>query len=163
MVTELGVPTTTEDSLRRYVGKRLQDVILTVEQTVGRPMASDFVSAYQQRTLARLRAEVRLVEGARDFLDVFAHVPRYIASTSPPDRIAACLETLGLVDVFGDRVFSASQVARGKPHPDIFLHAAQRMGVAPADALVIEDSVGGVRAAIAAGMKIGRASCRESV
>src|SRR6185312_13127592 len=96
MVTELGVPTTTEDSLRRYVGKRLQDVILTVEQTVGRPMAGDFVESYQQRTLARLRAEVRLVEGALDFLDAFAQVPRCIASSSPPDRIAACLETLGL-------------------------------------------------------------------
>lgn len=154
MVTELGVPTTTEDSLRRYVGKRLQDVILTVEQTVGRPMASGFVEAYQRRTLARLQAEVRLVEGARSFLDNFAHVPRCIASSSPPDRIAACLETLGLVDLFGDRVFSASQVARGKPHPDIFLHAAERMHAAPSDALVIEDSVGGVRAAIAAGMTV---------
>lgn len=154
MVTELGVPTTTEDSLRRYVGKRLQDVILTVEQTVGRPMAGDFVVAYQQRTLERLRAEVQLVAGARDFLDTFADVPRCIASSSPPDRIAACLDALGLVDVFGERVFSASQVARGKPHPDIFLHAAERMGAPPADALVIEDSVGGVRAAIAAGMTV---------
>jgi HAD superfamily hydrolase (TIGR01509 family) len=154
MVTELGVPTTTEDSLRHYVGKRLQDVILTVEQTVGRPMASDFVAAFQQRTLARLRAEVRLVEGARAYLDAFADVPRCIASSSPPDRIAVCLETLGLVDLFGERVFSASQVARGKPHPDIFLHAAERMGVPPTDALVLEDSVGGVRAAIAAGMTV---------
>ncbi len=154
MITELGVPTTTEESLSRYVGKRLRDVILTVEQTVGRSMGRDFVDSYQQRTLERLRVDVRLVEGARAFLDTFADVPRCIASSSPPDRIAACLATLGLVDAFDGRVFSASQVERGKPHPDIFLFAADRMGVPPSDALVIEDSVGGVRAAIAAGMTV---------
>jgi HAD superfamily hydrolase (TIGR01509 family) len=154
MLTELGAPTTTEESLSRYVGKRLRDVILTVEETVGRPMATDFVESYQQRTLARLRADVRLVDGARAFLDSFADVPRCIASSSPPDRIAACLGTLGLVDLFDGKVFSASQVERGKPHPDIFLFAADRMGVSPADALVLEDSVGGVRAAITAGMTV---------
>jgi HAD superfamily hydrolase (TIGR01509 family) len=154
MITELGVPTTTEDSLSRYVGKRLRDVILTVEQTVGRSMGRDFIDTYQQRTLERLRADVRLVEGARVFLDTFADVPRCIASSSPPDRIAACLDTLGLVDAFDGRVFSASQVERGKPYPDIFLFAADRMGVPPSEALVLEDSAGGVRAAIAAGMTV---------
>src|SRR5262249_53889611 len=104
MLTELGAPPTTEESRGRYVGKRPGDVIRTVEEAVGRPMAADFVEAYQQRTLARLRADVQLVEGARVFLDSFADVPRCIASSSPPDRIAACLGTLGIVDLFDGRV-----------------------------------------------------------
>ena len=154
VVTELGVPTTTDDSLQRYVGKRLQDVMLSVEEAVGRPVPGDFVESFQRRTLARLRDDVRMVEGARGYLDAFAHVPRCIASSSPADRIGVCLVTLGLTDLFDGRVFSASQVARGKPHPDIFLFAAERMGVSPAEALVLEDSVGGVRAAVAAGMTV---------
>ncbi len=77
---------------------------------------------------------------------------RCIASSSSPDRLAACLDILGLADSFGAHVYSASQVKRGKPHPDIFLHAARQVGVAPAEAIVLEDSEGGVRAAVAAGM-----------
>ena len=65
-----------------------------------------------------------------------------------------CLDLLDLTDLFGAHVFSASQVARGKPHPDIFLHAAEQMRTDPHDALVIEDSIGGVEAAVAAGMTV---------
>ena len=154
VVTELGMPITTEDSLRLFIGKRLQDVIVAVEAHVGRAVPGDFVESFQRRTLERLKAEVRLVEGARAYLDAFADVPRCIASSSSPDRLAACLEVLELADAFDGRVFSASQVARGKPHPDIFLYAAEQMRVSPAEALVLEDSVGGVRAAVAAGMTV---------
>ena len=77
---------------------------------------------------------------------------RCIASSSSPDRLAACLDILDLASAFGEHVYSASLVPRGKPHPDLFLDAASRLGVAPADAIVVEDSEGGVRAAVAAGM-----------
>jgi beta-phosphoglucomutase-like phosphatase (HAD superfamily) len=95
-----------------------------------------------------------MVEGAREYLNAFAEVPRCIASSSPLERIDVCLVTLGLAEWFEGRVFSASQVARGKPHPDVFLYAAERMSVPAADALVLEDSVGGVRAGVAAGMTV---------
>jgi beta-phosphoglucomutase-like phosphatase (HAD superfamily) len=65
-----------------------------------------------------------------------------------------CLDVLGLKEAFGTNVFSAELVLRGKPHPDIFLYAAKRMNLAPAECLVIEDSVGGVQAAIGAGMTV---------
>jgi HAD superfamily hydrolase (TIGR01509 family) len=153
-ITELGVPTTADDSLRVYMGKRFHDVIAGVEQAVGRPLPPEFPSDFQRRTLARFREDLRLVDGARAYLDAFSQLPRCIASSSSPDRLSFCLDLLGLTDLFGPHVFSASQVARGKPHPDIFLHAAEQMRTDPRDALVIEDSVGGVQAAVAAGMTV---------
>jgi HAD superfamily hydrolase (TIGR01509 family) len=95
--------------------------------------------------------ELRERKGAREFIESFIDIPRCIASSSSPDRLALCLEVLGLTNLFQGRVFSASNVARGKPYPDIFLHAAQQLGVNAADCVVIEDSVGGVMAACAAG------------
>ncbi len=80
--------------------------------------------------------------------------PICVASSSAPDRIALSLEVTGLAPIFGDHVFSAEQVAHGKPAPDLFLFAAKSMGVAPQDAIVIEDSPAGVTAARRAGMGI---------
>lgn len=153
-ISELGVPTTTEDSLLRYMGKRFPDVIAAVEHAVGHPLPPDFPTTFQQRTLARFQEDLRLVEGARAYIDAFPNIPRCIASSSSPDRLSFCLDLLDLTGAFGPNVFSASQVARGKPHPDIFLHAAEQMRTPPSDALVIEDSIGGVQAAIAAGMTV---------
>lgn len=154
IVTELGVPTTLEESYRLYMGKRFVDVIAAIETSVGRPLPSSFASDYQARTLERFRRDLRFVDGARDYIDAFAHLPRCIASSSSPDRLALCLEVLDLQPAFGTRVFSASAVPRGKPHPDIFLHAAEQMGCAPADSIVIEDSASGVTAGVAAGMTV---------
>jgi HAD superfamily hydrolase (TIGR01509 family) len=153
-VSDLGVPTTAEDSLRLFVGKRFEEVIAGVAATIGRAVPTDFPQVFQQRTLQRFRDELQMVDGARAYIDAFRSVPRCIASSSSPDRLALCLDVLKLAELFGPHVFSASQVARGKPHPDVFLHAAEQMGVAPRDALVIEDSAGGVQAALAAGMTV---------
>jgi HAD superfamily hydrolase (TIGR01509 family) len=153
-ITELGVPTTTEDSLLRYMGKRFHDVIAAVEHAVGQPLPPDFPTTFQQRTLARFKKDLRLVEGACAYIDAFPAIPRCIASSSSPDRLSFCLDLLNLTDAFGANVFSASQVARGKPHPDIFLYAAEQMRTPPSEALVIEDSIGGVQAATAAGMTV---------
>jgi beta-phosphoglucomutase-like phosphatase (HAD superfamily) len=154
IITELGVHTTLEDSYRLYMGKRFADVIAAVEATVGQTLPSGFPAEFQARTLARFRKELCFVEGARAHIDSFAYVPRCIASSSSPDRLAVCLGVLGLQSTFGSNVYSASSVTRGKPHPDIFLHAAEQMGAAPADCIVIEDSASGVTAAVAAGMTV---------
>ena len=153
-ISELGVPTTADDSLRLYMGKRFHEIIAAVESVVGRKLPADFPNAFQQRTLARFREELRLVDGARAYIEAFATIPRCIASSSSPDRLSVCLDLLDLTDLFGAHVFSASQVARGKPHPDIFLYAAEQMRTDPREALVIEDSIGGVEAAVSAGMTV---------
>lgn len=152
MVTQLGVPTTLEDSYRLYMGKRFGDVIAAVEGAVGRELPQTFAVDFQARTLERLGRELRPVPGALEFMRLFDAVPRCIASSSSPDRLEVCLDALGLRAAFAGCVFSASSVARGKPFPDIFLHAAAKMGVDPGHCIVIEDSPSGVEAAVAAGM-----------
>jgi HAD superfamily hydrolase (TIGR01509 family) len=112
----------------------------------------DFADALTARTLARFRRELREVPGVRSYVAAFAGMKRAIASSSSPERLAGCLDILGLADVFPEHVYSAACVARGKPHPDLFLHVASQVGVAPAEALVIEDSASGIRGAVAAGM-----------
>jgi HAD superfamily hydrolase (TIGR01509 family) len=153
-VTELGVPTTLEDCYKLYMGKRFNELMAAVETSLGRPLPEGLSAAFQARTLERFRGELRLVAGAQQHLDAFAHLPRCIASSSSPDRLAVCLDVLELHNDFAGKVFSASAVSRGKPHPDIFLHAAERMRCEPADCIVIEDSASGVTAGIAAGMTV---------
>ena len=151
IVTELGVPTSLDDAYRTYMGKRLVEVIETIERVTGRKLPADFADRYQQRTFDAFRARLKPVDGAREFVESWRSLPNCIASSSSPERLALSLEVLNMASLFEGRVFSASNVARGKPHPDIFLHAAEQLGVNPADCIVIEDSVGGVTAARAAG------------
>ncbi len=152
MVSQLGVPTTLEDSYRLYMGKRLGVVIAAVQSAVGRELPHSFASDLQARTLDRLGRELRPVTGALPFIRAFDRVPRCIASSSSSDRLEVCLDALQLRSAFAGRVFSASVVSRGKPFPDIFLHAAEQIGAAPRACIVIEDSPAGVEAAVAAGM-----------
>lgn len=154
VVSELGVPTTLEDSYNRYMGKRFPDVIAAVQADVGRPLPTTFAEDFQARTLAALRRDLKPVSGARDYIEAFDAIPKCIASSSSPDRLNLCLDVLALRTVFGSRVYSASLVPRGKPHPDIFLHAAKRMEAAPSRTIVIEDSASGVEAGVAAGMTV---------
>ena len=151
VVSELGVPTSLDDAYRTYMGKRLNDVIETIERVTGCKLPADFADSYQRRTFDAFRARLKPVDGAREFLAAWREVPNCIASSSSPERLALSLEVLDMASLFQGRVFSASNVARGKPHPDIFLYAAEQLGISPADCIVIEDSIGGITAARAAG------------
>jgi len=152
MMSELGSPMTTEDCLRTFVGKRLDDVVAEIGVATGRRVGPQTGEELTRRTLARFRAELREIAGLRGYLAAFEHVDRCIASSSSPERLAECLRVLELDQVFGAHVYSASQVRRGKPHPDLFLHAAKRCAASPAETIVLEDSESGIRAAVAAGM-----------
>ncbi len=153
-ITELGVPTTLDDAYRLYMGKRLADVITSVEVELGHALPRDFPAEFQARTLARFRKELRPVDGVYDYIDAFSDVPRCIASSSSPERLSVCLKLLRLEKAFGVHVYSASNVPRGKPHPDLFIHAAERMGANVTRTVVIEDSTSGVQAGVAAGMNV---------
>ena len=152
IVTRLGHATSLDQSLDRYAGRRWDDAMAEIEAAIGEPLPTDFSSELKRATLDRFRTDLREVSGAADFIRRFANLPRAIASSSSLDRLQLCLSVLGMEAQFGDRVFSADMVARGKPHPDIFLLAAGRLGVSPDRCLVIEDSTGGIQAAVAAGM-----------
>jgi HAD superfamily hydrolase (TIGR01549 family) len=152
IVTALGHPTTLDQSLTRYSGSRWDEVMAEIEVAIGKPLPSDFSGQLKLATLDRFRTDLKEVSGATNFIRRFSNIPRCIASSSSIDRLQLCLSVLKLEAEFGNHVFSADMVARGKPHPDIFLFAAAKLGVSPNECLVIEDSAGGIRAAVAAGM-----------
>jgi HAD superfamily hydrolase (TIGR01549 family) len=152
IVTGLGHSTSLDQSLARYSGRRWDDVVAAIEANVGKPLPVDFSSELKLVTLERFRTDLKEVSGAGEFIRQFSHIPRCIASSSSIDRLKLCLSVLELESEFGGNVFSADMVARGKPHPDIFLFAAEKLGVNPDSCLVIEDSAGGIKAAVAAGM-----------
>jgi beta-phosphoglucomutase-like phosphatase (HAD superfamily) len=136
------------------MGKRWQDMVEAIESGIGGAVPDTFSDDLRAAILARFRTDLREVEGASAFIRRFVGIPSCIASSSSAERLRLCLEVLGLSEVFGGNVFSADMVTRGKPAPDLFLLAAGKLGVAPADCVVIEDSVGGVLAGVSAGMRV---------
>jgi HAD superfamily hydrolase (TIGR01509 family) len=152
IVTDLGHPTTLDQSLVRYSGRRWDEVMAEIEVAIGKSLPSNFSSELKRATLDRFRTDLKEVSGVADFIKRFSHIPRCIASSSSIDRLQLCLSVLALEAEFGNHVFSADMVARGKPYPDIFLFAAGKLGVSPDECLVIEDSASGIKAAVAAGM-----------
>ncbi|WP_030763420.1 HAD family phosphatase [Streptomyces griseus] len=156
-LTELGHPTTYEDSLRDYMGAAMHRVHDLVRERSGQRLPEDFDEAFHARVFAAFRAELEPVPGAADVLKalVAAEVPYCVASSGSHERIRVGHRKTGLDAWFPDElVFSAEDVGRGKPAPDLFLHAAERMGVAPGRCVVVEDSRLGVQAALAAGMDV---------
>ncbi len=153
VATELGHPMTALEGVAYFGGSTLGQQVEKFTKLAGRDMPENFGHELHERTLGALSA-VRPIEGLGDFLDWLDAKPRCIGSTSALDRIEHCLNATGLTPRFGGNVFSVAMVKRNKPAPDIFLYAAAQMGVAPARALVIEDSPHGVQAGLAAGMTV---------
>ena len=151
-ITDLGHATNLEDALEHYSGRRWDDAIAAIESAVGKPLPGSFSDDLKLAILDRFRTDLTEVSGAGKFIQTFSDVPRCIASSSSIDRLQLCLSILNLTDKFGSNVFSADMVSRGKPHPDIFLLASDKLGVSPKSCLVIEDSISGIKAAVAAGM-----------
>lgn len=135
------------------VGIPWSDAIKIIEAAHGRALPADFEQRIEDAVALRLESELRALPGVRAALDAIGG-RRCVASSTSLAPLRRNLAITGLIDLFDPHVFSASQVARGKPHPDVFLFAAAEMGVQPQDCLVIEDSVPGVLAARAAGMRV---------
>jgi HAD superfamily hydrolase (TIGR01509 family) len=153
MLAELGWRMTPAECRARFMGKATRDVLNEIEAGLGRPVPADFGEEMKTKLFARLRRELQPVRDIRDVVAGLAY-PVCVASSSQPERIALSLEVTGLAPLFEGRVFSAAEVEHGKPAPDLFLHVAARMEVAPREAIVIEDSPVGVIAARRAGMGV---------
>ena len=153
MVSRLGHPMDLAGSLRTFAGQSLADVVRTTERLVGSAVPDTWGAEWQRQVLVRFARDLRPVAGVAAAIEASPGL-RCVASSSHPERLARSLELTGLAPLFAGHVFSAAAVARGKPAPDLFLHAAATMGVAPARSLVIEDSRTGVLAAQAAGMRV---------
>jgi HAD superfamily hydrolase (TIGR01509 family) len=135
-----------------FTGRRPADMVLEVEHAAQRKLPADFAQTLTSATLARFRQELRTTAHAAYAL-TWLRGRKCVASSSPPDRIRLSLEATDLIRFFDPYLFSAIDVAKGKPAPDLFLHAAARMDAEPSECIVVEDSPVGVAAAVAAGMR----------
>lgn len=152
--TAIGVPMTREASIATFVGRSMASVMAMLAERRGAPVPDGFLDAVQAETFARFKTDLRPVAGIAEALDAIeaeGHAT-CVASSGGHDKLAVTLGLTGLAMRFSGRIFSATEVARGKPAPDLFLHAARRMGVEPGRCAVVEDSRPGVEAARAAGM-----------
>jgi len=153
MLAEIGMPMSLEDTIATFMGHSMSACVSIIEARTGRAIPTTFVADFRERTFDVFRRELRPVSGIESVLDAIDR-PFCVASSGPPEKIQLTLSITGLLPRFAGRIFSAVEVARGKPHPDLFLHAANKMGVAPAACVVVEDSARGVQAAVAAGMRV---------
>jgi HAD superfamily hydrolase (TIGR01509 family) len=153
-LSAIGMPTSFEEALRDYYGHNWRETQRRIEERLGRPLPDDFRETHRVRSRAWFDRGFDPVDGAVAFLERTEGMPRAIASSSSAAYINAALKQFGLAGHFGDKIFSADGLARGKPHPDIYLMAATGLGIAPHRCLAIEDSPVGARAAVAAGMHV---------
>ena len=151
-----GLDWSVEETMRRLMGLSLKTGVEICEDELGRKLPDDFVEKMQAVTYQTFRdAPLQAVAGVKDAITALqaAGLDTCVASSGTPEKMRFTLGLTGLWDLFDGRIFSASQVPRGKPFPDLFLHAAISMNVQPFDCVVVEDSVPGVQAARSAGMR----------
>jgi D-ribulokinase len=150
---EAGLRLTEEETRERFLGMRLDSVLRIAEAELGAPLPKEFSDDLAHEILTAFAHELKGVERVREAVKgLRARV--CVASSSAPERVRLALRVAGYESLFAPNIFSAAEVAEGKPSPDLFLFAARAMGAAPKDCLVIEDSVAGVAAARAAGMMV---------
>jgi len=152
LLTQAGLPTTFEDCMRDYRGRSMKSVLALATQRHGAPLPADITERYYAEAKTAFARELQPVPGVIDALDRIA-LPACVASSGPHHKMAMTLRHTGLWERFEGRIFSATEVQHGKPAPDLFLHAARTMGFDPASTAVVEDSVPGIEAARAAGMR----------
>lgn len=149
-LSAIGVAMTAEDAAARFTGLRMPDCYALVEQDFGIAVPAGFHDRLQAETFARLRRDLQPMPGAAQMLAAL-EMQKVVASSSEPEKIALSLQATGLAAHFS-RTYSGTQVARGKPAPDLFLWAAQSCETLPDACCVVEDSDPGVQAGLAAGM-----------
>ena len=137
----------------RFLGQSLPEIARQLQAETGVAIPPDFAATFEARVLPLYQAGLQPVPGALDLLQALGPVPMAIATGGSRRRMGFTLEIAGLAGFFPGRGFSAEEVPRGKPHPDLFLHAARALGVAPQDCIVVEDSPHGILGAVRAGMR----------
>ncbi|MFD8388107.1 HAD family hydrolase [Streptomyces sp. NPDC059680] len=149
---ELGWPLTEGEVVDRFIGRSHAAIRRQVAARLGEETAAIWAQRFEQLHREAVDADLAPVDGLPEALDAIA-LPTCVASSGSHDKMRHTLGRTGLYDRFAGRIHSATEVAHGKPAPDLFLHAARHMGVDPAACVVVEDSLPGVLAARAAGMR----------
>ena len=152
-MTAIGLPTTTDEAVRDFMGRSWKSCTEIIEGRLGRPLPDGWADGYHAEVLAAFERELEPVPGLPEALDAI-DLPSCVASSSSHTRIRTALVATGLLERFEGRIFSATDVEHGKPAPDLFLHAAEHMGAAPATCVVVEDAPAGAEAGRRAGMTV---------
>jgi HAD superfamily hydrolase (TIGR01509 family) len=153
LLAEIGLELTMEEMFEHFLGRTDAECMREVARRLGRPPPAGLAGTLRQRSAEALRRGVRPVPGVEAALDAIA-LPVCVASSGEREKMELTLGVTGLLPRFQGRLFSATEVDRGKPAPDVFLHAARCLGAAPARTAVVEDSPVGVAAGVAAGMRV---------
>ncbi|TWG99525.1 HAD superfamily hydrolase (TIGR01509 family)/HAD superfamily hydrolase (TIGR01549 family) [Mesorhizobium sp. J18] len=153
IIREAGVVLGEEEAYRRFLGRSMVSISKDIEAEFGLIVTDDHLTAIRLRLYEEFRRDLRPIPGIAETLSKLDR-PYCVASSSQPERIRLSLDVTGLLDRFEPWIYSSTMVRKGKPAPDLFLHAARSMGVQPASCLVVEDSVAGIQAAQRAGMHV---------
>lgn len=156
MLNELGWKISVEETVRTFVGKLVRDEAAMIEARIGRPVPTDFYETFVARRNAGLEAGIEPVRNVQGAVETLAarNMPFCVASGADRAKMQLTLGRTGLLPFFDGKMFSGMEVARTKPAPDVYLLAAQTMGVDPARCVVIEDTPTGIAAGLAAGMTV---------
>lgn len=148
-----GVAMSEEEAHDRFLGRSLKSMSEILHDEYGLAIDAAFLEAMRKVLYERFRLELQPIDGIAETVDGLG-IAHCVASSSQPERIRLSLSVTGLIDRFEPNIFSATMVSRGKPAPDLFLHASAVMGVEPARCVVVEDSPAGIAAAKSAGMRV---------
>jgi HAD superfamily hydrolase (TIGR01509 family) len=156
-LTANGLPTTSEQALEFYKGRLLRDVTARAEERLGASLPAGWIEQFEAARAIAFDNELKAIDGSREAVEAVkaAGIDVCVGTQGKAFKTAQTLGITGLRELFDDdAIFTAYEVPRGKPFPDLFLHAAQSRGVAPAKTAVVEDTTIGVTAAVAAGMTV---------
>ncbi len=151
ILTEIGWPTSEAEVVERFVGRSSAYMLVEIEKVIGRRV--DWSSEFEEPFRHICERELTAIDGVREALEAI-RLPTCVASSSSRDMVTFKLELTDLLERFDGRVFTSNDVQNAKPAPDVFLFAADQLGVTPERCAVIEDSVNGVNAGLAAGMAV---------
>ncbi len=157
-VSKLGIAMDSEEAETTFLGCSMEMVVEIVEARLGRPVEADFTARFLDQLHAEMGRDLAAISGVGGAIEKIQALPHIgglcVASNGEAETVAISLEAVGLAAFFSRHLFTASAAGRAKPHPDLFLHAASEMGFAPANCIVIEDSLHGVNGAVAAGIRV---------
>ena len=156
MMRDLGVERDPRSVLHEFSGKRMSDCLDNVAEWLGTPLPDDFVTNFRRREYALLKEEVSAIPGIESVLTELRErsIDFAVASNGPLEKIKTTLSATGLYHLFGEHIYSAYEDNLFKPEPGLYLHAAAKLETDPRDCVVVEDSIVGARAGIAAGMRV---------
>lgn len=153
MAASVGVKINLDYAINNFSGVSLKSTIEYIENKLGTALPDDFENEFRRLTFKKFRTELKPVEGVTELLNNIV-VPCCVASSGPHEKLKLSLTITNLISKFEGRIFSSYEIGSWKPDPGIFLYAAKRMGFEPVECAVIEDSIAGVKAAIAGGFDV---------